>query len=234
MQTAYATGSKTTPYGMRILSAIREPGSAITHFLGFLFALLMCPVLLLHASANGATAAVLLPLAAFMVSTMLLYAASTAYHGLRLSARGCLWLKKWDHCMIPVLITGTYTPVCLLAIGDREGRLLLAGVAALSALSILFKLFWVTCPRWVSSVLYLALGWMCLLMLPSLLRVLSPGAFSLLLSGGLLYSAGAVIYALKAGDFNKRHPYFGTHEIFHLFVMGGNLCHFLLMFLYLS
>lgn len=216
------------------MKRIKDPGAAITHFLGLLFAAGMLPVLLVHASGQGAGAPVKIPLAVFMVSTMLLYAASTAYHTFRLTRKGNRRLKKLDHCMIPVLIAGTYTPVCLIALKHDGGIPLLTGVLALTLFSILFKLFWVSCPRWVSSVLYLVLGWLCMLSLPSILTVLPKGAFLLLLAGGLLYTVGAVIYALKAKGFNERHPCFGTHEIFHLFVMGGNLCHFLLMYFYLS
>ena len=218
----------------RTIARVKDPGSAITHFIGLCFAILMQPVLLIHAAAKGADATAMMALSAFMTGSILLYGASTAYHTFRLAPAANRRLKKLDHCMISVLIAGTYTPVCLIALRDSGGIPLLIAVAALSFCSVVFKLFRVSCPRWLSSVIYLILGWLCLLALPQMLHVLPGGAFALLLSGGLAYSVGAVVYALKLPLFNARHRYFGSHEIFHVFVMAGNFCHFLLMYCYLS
>jgi hemolysin III len=106
---------------------------------------------------------------------------------------------------------------------------LLAGVWGFAAAGILFKLFWVTCPRWVSSIIYTLMGWMCLLCLPDLIRLLPHAAFMWLLAGGIMYSVGAVIYALHPKKFDAKHIYFGSHEIFHVFIMLGTLCHYILM-----
>ena len=133
--------------------------------------------------------------------------------------------------MISVLIAGSYTPICLLVLGgtygmDSTGELLWGFAIA----GILIKAFWVFCPKWVSSVLYIGMGWTCVLAFTQLLNSLSPAGFRWLLAGGIIYTVGGVIYALKFPIFNRKHKNFGSHEIFHLFVMGGSLCHFVVMY----
>lgn len=135
--------------------------------------------------------------------------------------------------MIFVLIAGSYTPVCLLAIPGMTGYILLAVVWIIALLGMGFKYFWVYCPKWISSVLYIALGWACVFAFPQLLNTLSTGCFLWLLAGGLIYTAGGVIYALKLSAFENRHINFGCHEIFHLFVMVGSFCHYIVMYVYL-
>ena len=98
---------------------------------------------------------------------------------------------------------------------------------------ITFKLCWVTCPKWISSVMYILMGWLCMIAAPFLIHNLGMGAFRWLLIGGIIYTVGGVLYALKLQKFNEQHPVFGTHEIFHLFVMGGSFCHFMMVYLYL-
>lgn len=132
--------------------------------------------------------------------------------------------------MISVLIAGSYTPICLLVLGGRTGVMLLAIVWSIALAGILIKAFWVYCPKWVSSVLYIGMGWTCVLAFTQILNRLSRAGFFWLLIGGIIYTAGGVIYALKLPVFNGRHRYFGSHEIFHLFVMGGSICHFIVMY----
>ncbi len=132
--------------------------------------------------------------------------------------------------MISVLIAGSYTPICLLVLGGRTGIILLAIVWSFAIAGILIKAFWVYCPKWVSSVLYIGMGWTCVLAFTQLLNSLSPAAFGWLLAGGIIYTVGGVIYALKLPIFNSKHKYFGSHEIFHLFVMAGSACHFVVMY----
>ena len=134
--------------------------------------------------------------------------------------------------MISVLIAGTYTPVCLIALPPNVGIPLLAAVWGIALLGIILKAFWVTCPKWVSSVLYIGMGWTCVLAFTNILNSLTPTAFMWLLAGGLIYTIGGIIYALKLPIFNSKHTNFGSHEIFHLFVMGGSACHFIVMYLF--
>ena len=135
--------------------------------------------------------------------------------------------------MISVLIAGSYTPVCLIVLKGRLGIILLSIVWAIAIAGILIKAFWVYCPKWVSSVLYIGMGWTCVLAFTQLLNNLLPAAFGWLLAGGIIYTVGGVIYALKLPLFNSRHKNFGSHEIFHLFVMAGSACHFVVMYAFL-
>ena len=103
-------------------------------------------------------------------------------------------------------------------------------VRIIAILGIVFKMFWVTCPKWVSSIMYIAMGWLCIVAIAPIIHSLSKTSFGWLLAGGIIYTVGGVIYALKIPWFENHWKNFGLHEIFHLFVMGGSLCHMILMF----
>ncbi len=208
---------------------LKEPGSAITHFIGMLMAIFAAVPLLIKA-ANEPNRVYLISAAVFIVSMILLYAASTTYHSLDLSEKTNTILKKLDHMMIFILIAGSYTPICLLVLGGRIGTYMLILIWGIAIVGILIKAFWVFCPKWVSSVLYIGMGWTCVLAFTKILHALTPAAFGWLLAGGIIYTIGGVIYALKLPIFNGKHKNFGSHEIFHLFVMGGSFCHLVLMY----
>lgn len=91
-------------------------------------------------------------------------------------------------------------------------------------------MFWITCPKWFSSLIYISMGWLCILVMVPLVKSLPVTAFAWLMAGGIIYTIGGIIYALKLSIFNAKHQFFGSHEIFHLFVMAGSLCHFVVMF----
>ncbi len=211
---------------------IREPGSAITHFIAMVLAALAAAPLLVKAAFDAGRIGVF-SMAVFMTSMILLYGASTLYHSVNLSGHSLRIFRKIDHMMIFVLIAGSYTPVCLLVLEPQSGHTLLITVWAIAAVGMLVKAFWITCPKWFSSIIYIAMGWACLSVFGELLTALSRPAFLWLLAGGLLYTAGGVIYALKLPVFNSIHKNFGSHEIFHLFVMGGSICHFICMYQYI-
>ena len=210
---------------------IKDPGSAITHFIGMLMAIFAAVPLLIKA-AHEPSRIYVVSIAVYAASLILLYAASTTYHTFNRSEKINTLLKKVDHMMISVLIAGSYTPICLLVLGGRTGIFLLCIVWGIALAGILIKAFWVYCPRWVSSVLYIGMGWTCVLAFTQILNSMSPAAFGWLLAGGIIYTVGGVIYALKLPIFNSRHKYFGSHEIFHLFVMGGSACHFVVMYVF--
>ena len=212
---------------------IREPGSALTHFIAMLLALCAAVPLLVRAAVHSGVKS-LTAMTVFMISMVLLYAASTIYHSVNCSGRVLRIFRKMDHMMIFILIAGTYTPVCLLTLPKPSGLMLLAAVWGIALVGIFIKGFWITCPKWFSSVLYIAMGWSCLSVLGQLFSLLPLRAFLWLLAGGLIYTAGGIIYALRLPLFDARHPMFGLHEIFHLFVMAGSLCHFVFMFCYLA
>lgn len=208
---------------------VKDPGSAITHFIGMLMAVFAAVPLIIKATHEPSPIYVV-SIAIYAASLILLYAASTTYHTFDRSEKVNTILKKIDHMMISVLIAGSYTPICLLVLGGRLGIILLAIVWSIAIAGILIKAFWVYCPKWVSSVLYIGMGWTCILAFTQLLNSMSPAAFGWLLAGGLIYTVGGIIYALKLPIFNMKHKDFGSHEIFHLFVMGGSICHFVVMY----
>jgi hemolysin III len=185
----------------------------------------------LGAIASGAGLAVLLVYSAWfgdawhVVSTaifgatmILLYAASTAYHASS-SPRTRHAAKVLDHASIYLLIAGTYTPFTLLALRGPWGWGLFAAVWLLALVGVGMEAFWVYRPKWVSAVVYLAMGWMVVLAGRRLVDALPPGALALLVTGGLLYSLGTVFYVMKRVRY--------AHAVWHGFVLGGSTCHFL-------
>lgn len=212
---------------------IREPGSAITHFIGMMMAIVAATPLMVKA-ATDADHIVFIAMAVFIGSMVALYGASALYHSVTVKDSILKIFRKLDHMMIFVLIAGSYTPVCLVILGDRRGYMLLAAVWDIAIVGMLIKMCWITCPKWFSSILYIAMGWACLAVFGTLWNTLSTGAFLWLLAGGIFYTVGGVIYALKLPIFNAKHKNFGSHEIFHLFVMGGSVCHFIFMYLYVA
>ncbi len=212
---------------------IREPGSAITHFIGMMLAVFAStPLLVKAAVSDGFTT--FLAMTVFMLSMIALYGASALYHSVMVKDRLLRVFRKIDHMMIFVLIAGSYTPVCLIVLGGKLGYTLLIVVWTIAVLGMLIKALWITCPKWFSSIIYISMGWVCLGVFGQLWNTLPHSAFLWLLAGGIIYTVGGVIYALKLPLFNNRHRYFGSHEIFHLFVMGGSICHFIFMYLYVA
>ena len=212
---------------------IREPGSAITHFIAMMMAVFAAVPLLVKAGVQSGQEN-FLAMAIFMGSMILLYGASATYHSVDLTGKSLRVFRKLDHMMIFVLIAGSYTPVCLIVLGGKLGYTLLALVWGIAAVGMIVKDCWITCPKWFSSVIYIAMGWVCVLVFGPLLKTLSTPAFLWLLAGGIIYTGGGVIYALKLPIFNAKHKFFGSHEVFHLFVMGGSVCHFIFMYLYVA
>ena len=129
---------------------------------------------------------------------------------------------------------GSYTPLCMVTLRDSVGPLMCLIVWSIAAVGILIKACWITCPKWFSSIIYIGMGWVCLMGFPEILNALSPAAFGWLLAGGIIYTVGGIIYALKLPIFNSRHKNFGSHEIFHLFVMAGSLCHYIVMYSFVA
>ncbi len=212
---------------------IREPGSAITHFIAMMMAVFAAVPLLVKAGVQSGQES-FLAMAIFMGSMILLYGASATYHSVDLTGKSLRIFRKLDHMMIFVLIAGSYTPICLIVLGGKLGYTLLALVWGIAAVGMIVKACWITCPKWFSSVIYIAMGWVCVLVFGPLLKTLSLPAFLWLLAGGIIYTVGGVIYALKLPIFNAKHKSFGSHEVFHLFVMGGSICHFIFMYLYVA
>lgn len=136
---------------------LKDPGSAITHFIGMMMALLATIPLLVKA-AREPDWLHLIALSVFALSMFLLYTASTTYHSLDISAKVNRRLQKMDHMMIFVLIAGSYTPICLIALKGHTGKLLCILVWSVALVGIIVKACWITCPKWFSSVIYIGMG----------------------------------------------------------------------------
>ncbi|MCD8019385.1 MAG: hemolysin III family protein [Clostridiales bacterium] len=211
---------------------LKEPGSAITHLIAMGGAIICSFPLIMKAAGSHNTTAVV-SMAIFIGSMILLYGASSLYHSMDISAKVNLVLRRIDHAMIFVLIAGSYTPVCLLALPRSSGIPLLIFIWAVAIVGIGLKIFFINCPHWVSSVIYITMGWTCVLVFKPLVAALPSAAFGWLLAGGIIYTIGGVLYGLKLPIFDKLPKNFGSHEIFHLFVMGGSFCHFIFMYAYM-
>lgn len=218
---------------MKRTKKLKEPGSAITHFIGMMMAIFAATPLLIKAGRQPDKVH-LASLTVFIISMILLYAASTIYHSFDVNPKVNKVLKKLDHLMIFILIAGSYTPICLIVVRGALGLKLLVLIWSIALLGIIIKMFWINCPKWFSSVIYIAMGWFCVLCFTQIINNLTTSAFLWLLGGGIIYTLGGVIYALKLPIFESRHEKFGLHEIFHLFVMGGSVCHFILMYQFVS
>lgn len=212
---------------------IREPGSALTHFVGMMLAVFASVPLIIKAGlTSGMTCAQ--SMTVFMLSMILLYGASATYHSVNLQGKTLKIFRKIDHMMIFVLIAGSYTPICVMVLAPSLGYPLLALVWGLALIGILVKALWITCPKWFSSIIYISMGWVCVLVFGPLWNAIPKVAFAWLLAGGIIYTIGGIIYALKLPLLNSRFTYFGSHELFHLFVMGGSICHFIFMYRYVA
>jgi hemolysin III len=152
------------------------------------------------------------------------FGASAAYHRVAWSVPARKRMKRLDHSMIFVLIAGTYTPLCLLALSGAWSVVMLATVWAGAITGIVMKQFNVDGLRRVSGFLYITLGWISIVTLPQLFHTMSVAAFTLVVVGGLLYTVGAIVFAVKRPDPNP--AVFGYHEIWHAFTAGAGLCHY--------
>ena len=189
---------------MKCRFCVRDPGSAATHFLGFLIVIPVFVVLLREAFLQ-ASIAHLIGFSIFGLSLLLLYGASTVYHTLVVSEEKQFLLRQIDHIMIFVLIAGTYTPICLISLQGVWGSVLLVLIWILAAMGILWKMVWMQAPRWLSTALYVFMGWLAVIALVPLKQAVDWNGIRVLLYGGVMYTVGAVIYALKKPNPNWKH-----------------------------
>jgi hemolysin III len=168
--------------------------------------------------------------AVFAASLIALYATSAAYHRIRWRPRLRGLVRRLDHAMIFTLIAGTYTPFCLAVLDTAWGISILSVVWGLAGAGIILKVVWPGAPRWLSVAFYASVGWLALVAAPELIGWFSTVPLALLLGGGLLYTAGGIVYAMRRPDPFPR--VFGYHEVFHLFVVAGSSVHYALVALY--
>ncbi len=161
----------------------------------------------------------------FAVSSWLLFGVSGVYHRGTWGPKWKAVLRRLDHTNIFLIIAGTYTPLSIVLLSRGSAEVLLTLVWAGALLGIGMRVFWLSAPRWVYVPCYLALGWAAVFYLNDFLHVGGWGVVGPIIAGGLLYSAGAVIYALKRPDPFPR--WFGFHEIFHVFTIAAFVCHYI-------
>ncbi|MBU8878309.1 hemolysin III family protein [Bacillus sp. FJAT-29790] len=211
-------------------SYIREPINGLTHLAGAILSFVGLLAMVIKASITTSSALAITAVIIFGVSMILLYSASATYHMVIAKAQVIAFLRRLDHSMIFVLIAGSYTPFCLISLNGATGWMLFAIVTVVAVSGILFKMIWFNCPRWLSTALYIAMGWIIVFALSPLSDTLSSTGLFLLMLGGIFYTIGGVIYAIKPKFLEFKH--LGFHEIFHIFIMFGSLAHFLCVFLY--
>lgn len=212
------------------MALIKEPANAFTHFIGVVFSIIGTIVLLVLA-VQQATVWHVVAFAIYGASMILLYSASTLYHALDVSERAVKVFHRIDHMMIYILIAGSYTPICLVPLRGGWGWTLFGIIWFLAIAGILLKFFWFSAPRWLSTLFYVGMGWVAVIAFVPLFKTVPLGGIIWLIAGGIMYSIGALIYALKKPDIFKK--FLGFHEIFHIFVLLGSLCHFIMMLRYI-
>lgn len=204
--------------------------SAITHGAGAVLSLVGTVLLLVRSVRLGADSWHILSFLIFGLSMAGLYTASTLYHSLNTSVKGRINLRKLDHASIYCLIAGTYTPVCLVVLRQQAAwGWSLFGIAwGLAVAGVVLTLVWITAPRWLTAGVYIAMGWMGVTALVPLMKLLPAVGFFWLLGGGVFYTIGGVLYAIKLPG--RNNPRFGCHEVFHLFILVGSVFHFQFMY----
>ncbi|SHF86756.1 PAQR family membrane homeostasis protein TrhA [Ornithinibacillus halophilus] len=207
---------------------IREPINGFTHLAGAILAFFGLLALVIKASIETSSFIVIFAVIIFGVSMILLYSASATYHMVVARDHVIAFLRKIDHSMIFVLIAGTYTPICLISLNGVTGWVLFSVINGLALLGVLYKLIWFQAPRWLSTALYLAMGWIIIFFSPKLLGIIGGNGMLFLLLGGVAYTIGGFIYWLKPKFLQFKHM--GFHEIFHIFILIGSLFHFLCIY----
>ncbi|WP_287789468.1 MULTISPECIES: PAQR family membrane homeostasis protein TrhA [Atlantibacter] len=206
-------------------SLAEEIANSISHGVGLVFGIVGLVLLLIQAGDANANVMAITSYSLYGGSMILLFLASTLYHAIP-HANAKRWLKKFDHCAIYLLIAGTYTPFLLVGLDSPLARTLMIMIWGLALLGILFKLTIAHRFKVLSLVTYLAMGWLSLIVIYELTEKLALGGVTLLAAGGIVYSLGVIFYVCK------RIPY--NHAIWHGFVLGGSVCHFLAIYLYVG
>jgi len=213
----------------KYLFPIREPFNAFTHLFGALVALVGTILLVFDASIESASYRFAFII--YGITVFLMFGSSALYHSVQVSFKREEFFRLLDHIMIYLVIAGSYTPICAIAL-EGEWRLgMLLGIWIFAVAGVLKKILWLNAPRWFSTGLYLLMGWIAVIIFPQIWDVVPKGFSYWIIIGGLFYTVGAVIYALQKP--NPAPSWFGYHGIWHLFVMGGAFSHFWAIYYYL-
>lgn len=209
---------------------IREPFNALSHLAGAVLSVVALIAMIFKASITDASTIHIVAVTIFGVSMILLYSASATYHMVLAKDRIIAILRRLDHSMIFLLIAGSYAPFCLIALNGSTGFVLFTVVSGIAIVGILFKMVWFNCPRWLSTGLYIGMGWIIVFLASPLAETLSSTGLWLLVLGGLMYTIGGIIYGAKPSFLQSK--YLGFHEIFHIFILLGSMFHFFCVYLY--
>jgi hemolysin III len=203
---------------------IKEPFCGISHGLGAAMSVAGLVVLLVVSAGKPWK---ITSFAIYGATLIILYTASALYHSISASPHVVERLKRLDHIGIYLLIAGTYTPVCLVVLGGAWGWGILAAEYAMAALGITATLFLRKVPNWLRVALYLCMGWLIVIALSPLQSALPSGAMAWMTAGGIIYTVGTVIYATDRP--NLWPGKFTAHDLWHVFVLAGSLCHYVMM-----
>lgn len=204
-----------------MLKKLREPVNSLTHWGGALLALIGLIALLI---VGWSTPAKVISLAIYGVSLIFLFSASATYHMVRVKDKALEIFRKVDHSAIFVLIAGTYTPFCINVFDGFWKWGMLSIIWSLAVIGVIVKVFYIGAPRWLNTIIYLFMGWLCVAASGQLLAALPAWVFAWLIAGGVIYSLGAIVYATKI--FNFKPGVFGFHEVWHIFVLLAAAAHF--------
>jgi len=213
-------------HGLDDEQAIKPRLRGVLHQGAFFASIAVAPLLLLSADATRARVAA----AVFALSMTTCFGVSALYHRVTWAPSVRRWMRRADHAGVYLLIAGTYTPVSLLVLDGQWGRIILLVVWSGALAAIVLKFVWVDAPKWVAAAIGLALGWVAVVALPQLEDRLQVSALTLLIAGGLLYSAGAVVYARRKPD--PMPAVFGYHEVFHALTIAAAACQYVAIALF--
>ncbi len=202
---------------------LEEKINIYSHALGLLLSIIALPLLVMHASSNGNILHIV-SFAIFGISLIILYAASTLYHRATEPNKRSR-LRIVDHASIYVMIAGTYTPFTLITLNSQAGWIIFFVTWAMALIGIVLKLFFTGRFTLVSTLMYVFMGWIIVFVIDDLVQKLSPDGLFYLVVGGIAYTIGAILYAIKRIKFN--------HAIFHIFVLIGSISHFIAVYFYI-
>ncbi len=208
---------------------LKEPLNGALHFIGLCLSIAGLVVLLIIGRDSPAK---IISFSIYGAALILLYFFSTLYHWLPQKAGGKdQILRKFDHLSIYLLIAGTYTPFCLVTLSGAWGWSLFGVIWGLAAAGILVQSIYINVNRWITTMIYIGMGWLVIIAIKPLIEALPFNGVLLLILGGVLYSIGGAVYAAKKPNFFK---YFGFHEIWHVFVLLGSILHFIVILLFVA
>lgn len=209
------------------MAKVRDLVSGLTHCIGAVLSLVGLVLLIVFAAIYG-NAYHVVSFTIFGVGLFLLYLFSTLYHWLNISEKGITVFRKFDHIMIYILIAASYTPVCLVSLRGPWGWSLFGVIWGLAVLGTILSAIWIKAPRSITTTIYIIMGWVVIIAIYPLIQVFKEAnnlkSLIWLVAGGIFYTIGGIIYALKIPK--TKWKGFGFHEIFHIFVMLGSACHY--------